>query len=219
MMKREFSGFLDASINRMVTDVQASLTIVQAQHIGHGAGVIWREDGLILTNGHVLGRRPNRTPLITLADDRQFEARVLALAPEVDLALLSVQSEDLPAAKLGNSTQMRIGELAFAIGHPWGQRASVTAGIISHLTTAQTSGKRGVVPIIRTDAVLAPGNSGGPLVNASGEVVGINTMVVGGDQGVAIPSAVADDFVASALRKGDRYVGQRKEKEQWGFLM
>ena len=112
---------------------------------------------------------------------------------------------------IGDSTNVRVGELVFAIGHPWGQRASVSAGVISHLTNAQTRGKRGVIPIIRTDARLAPGNSGGPLVNHAGEVIGINTMIVGGDQGVAIPSAVAKEFIIAS--KVDNRVSQQTSKE------
>jgi serine protease Do len=117
----------------------------------------------------------------------------------VDLALLRVNAQDLPAAAIGDSTRLRVGELVAAFGHPWGQRNAASFGIVSHLGTASTRGERGVVPVIRTDARLAPGNSGGPLLNAAGEVVGINTMIVGGDQGIAIPSAVALDFVSKAL--------------------
>jgi serine protease Do len=174
--------------------VQRSLVTVQGTLHGGGAGIIWQPNGLILTNNHVLG---DRDPVVTLADDRQFEADILGIDPYVDLAILKIDAEDLPAANIADSTQVRVGEMVFAIGHPWGHRNAVTAGIISHLTHAETRGSRRLVPIIRTDARLAPGNSGGPLVNAAGEVLGINTMIVGGDQGVAIPSAVAKDLVES----------------------
>lgn len=102
---------------------------------------------------------------------------------------------------IGDSTQLRVGELVFTLGHPWGQRNAASFGIVSQLGNAQTRGRRGLIPIIRTDARLAPGNSGGPLLNAAGEVVGINTMIVGGNQGIAIPSAVALDFVTSIKPK------------------
>jgi len=190
------NGTLTQASAEMVARVQHGLAIVQAKRWGGGAGILWSEDGLVLTNSHVLGRR---SPHVTLFDDRSFEAEIIATDPEVDLALLQVDAEDLPAISVADSTMLRVGEMAFAIGHPWGQRGYVTGGIISHLSTAQTRGRRGVVPIIRTDAALAPGNSGGPLVNASGEVIGINTMIVGGDQGVAIPSAVAVDFVRQVM--------------------
>jgi S1-C subfamily serine protease len=94
-----------------------------------------------------------------------------------------------------------VGQLAWAVGHPWGQRNAVTAGVVSGFGKAATRGQRGSVSIIRTDAGLAPGNSGGSLVNAAGAVIGINTLVVGGDLGVAIPSQEARAFADQALAK------------------
>jgi serine protease Do len=92
--------------------------------------------------------------------------------------------------------------MVFAFGHPWGQRNTVTRGIVSALVTAQN--RRGdKLPIVRSDAPLAPGNSGGPLVNASGQVVGINAMIVGGDQSVSIAASVAMDFVKKAMAKSE----------------
>jgi serine protease Do len=180
-----------ADFSAAIAGLRPSLVTVFAKRFGAGAGIIWSTDGLVLTNRHVIGRQE---PVVLLADERKFEAEVVALDEEVDLALLQIKSTDLPAAPIGDSTRLRVGELVAAYGHPWGQRNAASLGIISHLGTAMTRGRRGVVPIIRTDARLAPGNSGGPLLNASGEVVGINTMIVGGDQGIAIPSAVALDF-------------------------
>jgi serine protease Do len=170
-----------------------SLVAVFAKRFGAGAGILWSADGLVLTNRHVLGRQ---RPRVLLADERSFAAEVIAADEEIDLALLHIPVTHLPAARIANSTRLRVGELVFTLGHPWGQRNASSMGVISHLGSAQTRGPRGVIPVIRTDASLAPGNSGGPLLNAAGEVVGINTMIVGGDQGVAIPSAVAVDFVS-----------------------
>lgn len=184
---------LPIDISAAVAEVKPSLVAVFARRYGAGAGILWSRDGLVLTNRHVLGRH---SPSVLLADERQFEAEVIATDEEVDLALLRIAGNDLPAARIADSTQLRVGELVFTLGHPWGQRNAASFGIVSHLDTAQTRGRRGVIPVIRTDARLAPGNSGGPLVNAAGEVVGINTMIVGGDQGIAIPTAVALEFVA-----------------------
>ena len=181
-------------LNGTVETIRRGLVVVQGQRFGAGAGIIWNETGLILTNNHVLGRN---NPQITLSDKRQFEARILARDAEVDIAILKVEADGLTPLTIGDSTSVRVGELTFAIGHPWGQLGAVTFGIISRLTNAQTRGRRGVVPVIRTDAQLAPGNSGGPLINAAGEVIGINTMIIGGDQGIAIPSAVAVELVNS----------------------
>lgn len=176
-----------------IAAARPSLVAVFAKRFGAGAGILWSAEGLVLTNRHVLGRQKVR---VLLADERSFEAEVIATDEEIDLALLRIPAEDLPAARIADSTRLRVGELVFTLGHPWGQRNASSMGIVSHLGSAQSRGARGVIPVIRTDATLAPGNSGGPLLNAAGEVVGINTMIVGGDQGVAIPSAVALDFVS-----------------------
>jgi serine protease Do len=191
------SGLLTDRFAELVEELRPSLVAIQAKRFGGGAGVILSKDGLILTNNHVLGRQ---TPLVTLWDDRQFDAEIVGQDPQVDLALLKIEARDLTPAPLGPD-DLRIGELVFAIGHPWGQRNAVTAGIISHIGTAEAQEKR-TIPIIRTDARLAPGNSGGPLVNAAGEVLGINTMIVGGDQGVAIPVSVAKELI-DKLNKTD----------------
>ncbi len=177
-----------------VSAAKPSLVAVFARRYGAGAGILWSADGLVLTNSHVLGRHH---PKVLLADERQLDAEVIATDEEVDLALLRIAARDLPAIQIGDSTQLHVGELVFTLGHPWGQRNAASFGIVSQLGNAQTRGRRGLIPIIRTDARLAPGNSGGPLLNAAGEVVGINTMIVGGNQGIAIPSAVALDFVQS----------------------
>jgi serine protease Do len=171
---------------------------VFGKRFGAGAGILWNADGLVLTNRHVIGQRE---PRVLLADERSFDAEIVALDEEVDLALLKITAENLRAAPIGDSTQLRIGELLFTLGHPWGQRNAASFGVVSRLDNARTRGRRGLIPIIRTDAKLAPGNSGGPLLNAAGEVVGINTMIVGGDQGVAIPSAVALDFIEKVRAK------------------
>jgi serine protease Do len=195
-----FSSNLASSIDfaSAVSTARHSLVAVFDKRYGAGAGILWSTDGLVLTNRHVLGRH---NPKVLLNDERQLQAEVIATDEEVDLALLRVESGDLTAVRIGDSTQLRVGELVFTLGHPWGQRNAASFGVVSQLGNAQTRGRRGLIPIIRTDARLAPGNSGGPLLNAAGEVVGINTMIVGGNQGIAIPSAVAVDFVENVKIK------------------
>jgi len=188
---------LAACLSEVTARVQHSLVSIRDGRRGMGAGVIWREDGLIITNHHVVA---HRKPQVLLADGRELAAQVLALEEDFDLALLKIEAQNLPAALVGNSRGLRVGEFVLAVGHPWGQKGFVTGGLVSALSKAQSRGGRRV-DIIRSDVGLAPGNSGGPLVNASGAVVGINTMIVGGDQGVAIPSHVAVSFVESVLRK------------------
>lgn len=196
-------------LSTIITDALATITervkrsLVMLQNGRHraGAGVLWRSGGYIVTNHHVIARGKAH---VTLADGREYAARLVAEEPEIDMALLQIDEPDLPVALIADSRGLRIGQIALAVGHPWGQRGAVAAGIISGLGTAVTRGSRDSIPIVRTDVGLAPGNSGGPLVNASGGVIGINTMVVGGDLGVAIPSHVVDVFVT-------RVIGNRLE--------
>jgi len=186
----DFNGTFNAFLDDLVQRVMPSLVIVRGHRFGAGAGIIWSADGLILTNNHVVGRR---APHVTLQDDHDFESRLLARDPDQDLALLQIQAASLSPLEPATGPS-RVGELVFAFGHPWGQRNSVSRGIVSALIFAQTrSGVR--LPVIRSDAPLAPGNSGGPLVNARGEVIGINAMIMGGDQSLSIAISAAREFV------------------------
>ncbi len=185
-----------AAFDDLVQRVHRSMVVVQNGGQGAGAGIIWRQDGVILTNNHVVQRR---RPVVTVPGGEEYRAELIDRDPEIDLALLRIKARNLPPALVADSRNLRIGELVLAVGHPWGQRGAVTMGVVSGLGQAETTGPRKAVPIIRSDVLLAPGNSGGPLVNARGAVVGINTMIVGGDQGVAIPSHLASIFVEEAL--------------------
>ncbi|HSJ87994.1 MAG TPA: trypsin-like peptidase domain-containing protein [Anaerolineales bacterium] len=190
-----FNGTFTQVIAELVEQVLPSLVVVRGRRFGAGAGIVWDANGLILTNNHVVGRH---MPIVVLQDDREYESKLVARDPDVDLAMLSIEATGLTPLKPASVTP-RVGEMVFAFGHPWGQRNSVTRGIVSALVTAQNRhGDK--LPIVRSDAPLAPGNSGGPLVNAHGEVVGINAMIVGGDQSVSIASSVAVDFVNKALK-------------------
>ena len=193
-----FNGTFTQVIAELVEQVLPSLVVVRGRRFGAGSGIVWDSNGLILTNNHVVGRH---TPIVLLHDDREYESKLIARDPDVDLALLAIDAQDLTPLKPA-SVSPRVGEMVFAFGHPWGQRNSVTRGIVSALVTAQN--RRGdKLPIVRSDAPLAPGNSGGPLVNASGEVVGINAMIIGGDQSVSIAASVATDFVKKATLNGN----------------
>lgn len=183
----------------MMERVRRSLVQVHNGHFGAGAGIIWREDGVVLTNNHVIGRSEGYRKVI-LADGTAYPARLIARDPEIDLALLKVDAAGLPVALVADTGDLKIGQLVFAVGHPWGQLGHVTAGIVSAINQVQTRRGR-TIPVIQTDAALAPGNSGGPLVNAVGGVVGINTMIVGGDQGVAVPANLAAAFVRGAFEQ------------------
>ena len=205
-----FNGTFTQVMNELVQQVLPSLVVVRGHRFGAGAGIVWDTNGLILTNNHVVGRR---LPIVVLQNDQEYESRLLARDPDVDLALLSIDATDLTPLK-PVSVSPRVGEMVFAFGHPWGQRNAVTRGIVSALVSAQN--RRGdKLPVIRSDAPLAPGNSGGPLVNASGEVIGINAMIVGGDQSVSIAASVARDFVNKTLanQKTEVRSGQRTPED------
>ena len=183
----------------MLRRVQRSLVQVRNEPHGAGAGIIWRRDGIVITNHHVVmdltgGRAGPGRFSVQLFSGESYPATVLATHPDVDLAILKLDARDLPVALVADSRDLRVGQLVFAVGHPWGQPRVATAGVVSALQTVRTREGR-EYPVIRSDALLAPGNSGGPLVNAAGGVVGINTMIIGGDQGLSIPSHLASEFV------------------------
>ena len=200
-----FNGTFTQVISDLVQQVLPSLVVVRGHRFGAGSGIIWDANGLILTNNHVVGRH---TPIVMLQDDGEYESKLVARDPDVDLALLSIDVTGLTSLQPA-SVSPRVGEMVFAFGHPWGQRNTVTRGIVSALVTAQN--RRGdKLPIVRSDAPLAPGNSGGPLVNARGEVVGINAMIIGGDQSVSIAASVATEFVKKATANGN-YANKRAQ--------
>jgi S1-C subfamily serine protease len=179
---------------------------------GVGSGVVIAPDGLVLTNSHVVeGAKEVR---LLDAEGRVMEARSLGEDPDTDLALLRAGSaRDLVHAALGDSKKLRRGQLVVAIGNPLGFESTVTAGVISALgRTLRARGGRLIEDVIQTDAALNPGNSGGPLVSSRGQVIGINTAVIMGAQGIcfAVASNTAQ-FVLSELIKHGRvrrgYIG------------
>jgi S1-C subfamily serine protease len=171
---------------------------------GVGSGVIISPDGLVLTNCHVVeGAREIR---IADAEGRVAEASVLGADPDTDLALLRAHAaHNLPAARLGDSKRLRRGQLVVAIGNPLGFESTVTAGVISALgRSIRASTGRLIEDLIQTDAALNPGNSGGPLVDTRGEVIGVNTAIIRGAQGIcfAVASNTANFVLTEILRHG-----------------
>lgn len=190
---------VETRVAAMLEAIQQCLVVIQGEPQSAGAGMILNanssETSFILTNNHVIN---GRFPRVLLNNGLDLPALILKRDPEIDLALLQIEATGLPSVQFAKKEKLRTGQLVFAIGHPWGQRNTVTIGVLSALGMARTSGPRRQVPVLRTDAALAPGNSGGPLVNMAGEVIGINTLIVGGDQSVAIPAFLAAEFVAQA---------------------
>ncbi len=179
--------------------VEPGIVQVTTEGRGGGTGVIWQPNGLIITNHHVVGSERTKVQ-VALTDGRKLDAKVLHRNPHLDLALLQVEEKDLIALPIGRSSQLRIGEWVFAIGHPWGQRWVLTAGIMSTMRTIQID-KDIKTRYIQSDVGLAPGNSGGPLLNADGEIVGINAMIFGGDLAVSIPSDAVTDWLNSLPKR------------------
>lgn len=191
---------ISTSIADMLAAVRASVIVVESEGRGAGAGVIWQAEGGLLTNFHVVANS-DRGLNVHLHDGRKFKATVTGSNPALDLAMLRVEATDLPAIDVDDSSKLRIGQPVWAIGHPWGQQWLATSGIVSAIGSFKVRDSDKTLPYIRTDVRLRPGNSGGPLVNALGQVVGINAMILGGDQAVAIPSKVAIDWLAGQPTK------------------
>ena len=159
---------------------------------GTGSGFIISADGLIMTNAHVVEGADQI--LVRLTDKREFQGKVLGTDKQTDIAVVKIDAKDLPVLKIGDSSQLKVGQWVAAIGSPFGLDNTVTAGIVSALSRNLPSDQ--YVPFIQTDVAVNPGNSGGPLFNMQGEVVGINSQIFstsGGSMGLsfAIPIDLA----------------------------
>jgi serine protease Do len=171
--------------------LRRSTVLVHSGGRGSGSGVVWSSDGMIITNAHVV--RGSRVS-VQLWDGREFEASVHSRDPRRDLAQLRIAATSLPAANAADSSAVRPGELAIAIGNPMGFVGALATGVIHAVGPLRGLGRQSWV---QADVRLAPGNSGGPLANALGQVVGINTMVVRGGLALAIPSNAVRDFLSA----------------------
>jgi S1-C subfamily serine protease len=170
---------------------------------GGGSGVVIAPDGYVLTNAHVVERGDSAR--VGLPDGRALDGRVIGRDASSDLAVIRVGADALVAAELGDSDALRVGQLVIAIGNPLGFQSTVTTGVISAVgRSLQGRDGRPIENVIQTDAALNPGNSGGPLVDTRGRVIGINTAVIAAAQGIcfAIPSSTASAVAAELIRSG-----------------
>lgn len=201
-----FAAGISSEVSRLAERARRSVVQVENGAGGAGAGVVWPGEGpgdLVLTNAHVVStssrgasRREPQEVRLTTHDGRGFRAGVLRSDAALDLALLEVWgAQGLVPATPGDSGTLRVGELVIAVGHPWGRPGAATLGIVSGRPVRSLP--EGPVEFIRSDVSLAPGNSGGPLLDSRGTVVGINAMVFGATA-LSIPSNLVRDWVASS---------------------
>lgn len=196
---------------------------------GAGSGVILTEDGYIVTNNHVVENADEMT--VKLNDNREFKARIIGTDKSTDLALIKIEAKGLQPIKVGNSNDLKLGEWVLAIGNPFSLTSTVTAGIVSAKARTLNATPGSIDSFIQTDAAINPGNSGGALVNAKGELVGINAMLYSqtgsfSGYGFAIPTAIMNKVVADLRKYGtvqrallgiagtdvSNYIDQQKEK-------
>jgi S1-C subfamily serine protease len=199
-----YSRTITAVVSRVAPSVVNIRVTTTKGRAGGGSGFIIARDGFIITNNHVV---QSATELeVTLHDGAAYPAKLVGTDPDTDLAVIRIDAPDLQHARFANSATIRVGQIAVALGSPYGFRQSVTAGIVSALgRTMRSESGRLMDDVIQTDAALNPGNSGGPLLDSAGEVIGVNTAVILPAQGIcfAIASNTAH-FVAGWLIRDGR---------------
>jgi S1-C subfamily serine protease len=185
---------------------------------GSGSGFIFSSDGFIFTNSHVVDRADKI--MVSLLNENEIEAIPIGQDPDTDLAILKIYAEGYSVAKLGDASQLQIGQFVIAIGNPFGYQHTVTAGVVSALgRSLRTQSGRLVDNVIQSDAALNPGNSGGPMINTDGEVIGVNTAMINGAQGLSFSvdintaKEIASQLVASG-KVFKAYIGTALQEVQ-----
>ena len=189
---------LNDDLAEVVQNVRSSLVQILNGQGGAGAGTIWRSDGLIVTNAHVVQGHDVLT--VSLPDGQTYPAQVMAANPELDLAAVKINAQNLPVMRIGDSHTLRPGQWVMSLGHPWGILNAVTGGVI--ISMGRRLGDmefRNGQDWIAVNLHLRPGHSGGPLIDAQGRLVGVNTMMNGPEVGVAIPAHVVQQFLQDSV--------------------
>ena len=187
---------LNTEVADIADRVRASLVQVRSGGRGGGAGTVWHSDGLILTNAHVVEREPVQ---VVLPQGDTLPARVVAQDKKLDIAALAVDATDLTTIEIGESRRLRPGQVVLALGHPWGVMGSVSAGVVIGLSSERPEMEGSRREMIAVSLSLRPGNSGGPLVDAHGRLLGITSMMTGPEVGLAVPVHVVKAFLRENL--------------------
>jgi serine protease Do len=186
---------VDDAAHALATRLRRSILAV-AHNTGAGSGTPW-PGGFVVTNNHVV---PGDAAIVSTSAGKRIEARVIAREPSADLVLLDARLPGIEPLPVRLDPPLHAGELVYAIGNPWGERGVLTAGVV--LAAGGGRLANGNIAPVRADLRLAPGNSGGPMVDAEGQIVGINSMIIGG-VAIAIPASVVDEFVRTATADRD----------------